>query len=101
MTDEEKKILMEKPPPIRKMDDMVIDKDGNMVDAKTGKILVSKDQRKNLVKDKFGNLIDATTGEVVFDKDGNLMADKKAAAAFIAKKEAVKAAIVERQIREA
>lgn len=99
LTEEQKKVLLEKPPPIRKLEDLKTDKMGNLVDD-TGKVIVSSEQRAALVRDKDGNMVDKTTGEVQFDKHGALVADKKEAAKILAKKETLKQQIVTQQLKE-
>ena len=91
-------ILAEKPPPVRKMNDLQLDKAGNLVDE-DGNIVISQAQNANLVKDKDGNMVDKVTGKVVFNADGELVADKIAVAKHTAKKEAVKKKIMQQQMK--
>lgn len=100
LSEKQKKVLMEKPPEVRKLDDLVKDKEGNLIDKKTGKVVVDKKQAGTQVKDNDGNLVDKITGKVVFDSTGQLAEDKVKQEEFIKIKEEVKQEILKSSIKQ-
>ena len=84
---------------IRKMNDFKKNSNGDLVDD-TGKVVMSLAQQNSMVRDKDGNLVDKTTGKVMFNKDGELMSDKQEFAKHVAKKEAIKKKVMQDQIKQ-
>jgi hypothetical protein len=101
LSTKQRSVLKAKSQEVRKMDDLVEDKAGNLVDGKTGAILVDAKLGANLVKDAQGNLVDAKSGRVIFDKSGGLQTDKDQNEKIIKAKEGVKQQIIEENFKEA
>jgi hypothetical protein len=101
LSTKQRSVLKAKSQEVRKMDDLVEDKAGNLVDRKTGAILVDAKLGENLVKDAQGNLVDAKSGRVIFDKSGGLQTDKDQNEKIMKAKEGVKQQIIEENIKEA
>jgi hypothetical protein len=101
LSTKQRSVLMAIPQEVCKMDDLVKDKAGNLVDRKTGAIVVNAKLGANLVKDTQGNLVDPKSGLVIFDKSGGLQTDKDQNEKIMKAKEGVKQQIIKENIKEA
>ena len=100
LTKSKRNILTEKPPEIRKKDDLIKDEHGNLIDKNTGKVVVDSKLTQNQIKDEKGNQIDKDTGKVIFDSKGQLQTDVKAHDDVVKKKEEVKQLLIKESIKD-